>query len=58
VLRLGATMALARVSEVGGSYPSGSDFKAVMTELDGDASRLKAEQPAPSADDESTRMAV
>jgi len=34
-LRIGAMLALARISEVGGSYPTGSDFKAVMTELDG-----------------------
>lgn len=50
-LRLGATMALARISELGGNYPTGSDFKAVMTELDGQSRAVASEAVPPASAD-------
>jgi hypothetical protein len=66
-LRAGASLALARIAEVGGSYAGHSDIKTVNDELfglgQGQAKQRKpltaaVAEPAPDPADESTRMAA
>lgn len=57
-LRVGAELALARVKELGGSYPTSADFSAVLAELEPSVAPIEIQFAVPDQSDEPTRMAV